>query len=345
MQNMRGLLIGLAVALVALVLVNQITSRRSQSTVEGGGFVELVPEGFDEAAVQEVVAYMGASPDSSVELERRGEGWVVPTAWSWPARETLVDRLFTDLTELNAEVRSSDPSVLADYEIGDDQGLHVVAKGSGGSELFHLIAGKNAERGGSFIRRAGSDTVAYTKKTLRSHFGIWADATAPQAKRWLDLQVHRVDRADVDKIRLEGDGEDLVLEKAFAMPEPAESDTAAAPPAVEIDRSTWTWKPDETGAIDKAKADGVLGLVASLNAADVADPDSLASYGLVPPERVAEVTMADGATTRIGFGHVLPSDSTRVYVRIDEKSPAVIQKNTVDRIFVSRESLTPKDES
>jgi hypothetical protein len=343
MRNMRGMLIALAVVLVALIALNQLTSRQRLSTVEGGGFAEVLPAGFDPEAVHSITAYLGSAPDSTVALEREGDGWIVTTAYGWPARDNLVDRLFTDLGELRAELRSSDEDVLGDYEIGDDEGLHVVGRGSGGSEIFHLVAGKNAERGGSFIRREGSSRVAYTKKTLRSHFGIWSDPAPPEARRWLDLQLHRVDRTNVDEIRLRDGGEEIVLTKVFETPEPAEGDTSGVMP--EPDRNTWTWAPDGGGEIQKSKADAILGLLSSLNATRVVDPDSLDAYGLVDATRVAEIVMHDAATTRIAFGHVLPADSTAVYVRVDEGKPAAIAKNTVDRIFVAREDLSPTDES
>lgn len=343
MRNMRSILIGLAVVLVALVVVSKITSRQRLATVEGGGFVDVMPANFDEKKVQSVTAYLGSSPDSTVELDRQGDGWIVTTAWGWPARENLVDRFFSDLDALNAELRSSTEEVLPDYEIGDDQGLHIVGKGSGGSEVFHLVAGKNAERGGSFVRREGSDRVAYTKKTLRSHFGIWSDPTAPESRRWLDLQLHKGDRKDVDKIVLHEGGADIVLQKAFETPAPAPEDTTGLAPSP--DRNTWTWEPDADGAIDKSKADAVLGLLSSLNASQVVNPDSLGSYGLDDPDRVAEITVQDGSTTRVAFGDVMPSDSTAVYVRVDEGKPAAIHKTTVDRIFVTREALSPPDES
>ena len=78
-----GILAGAAVVLAA---TSWLTSRQRYGTAEGGGFEALVRDDLDPAGVQHIRAWVGALPDSSVELARSGDGWVVPTRWNWPAR-------------------------------------------------------------------------------------------------------------------------------------------------------------------------------------------------------------------------------------------------------------------
>ena len=103
--------------------------------------------------------------------------------------ETLLD----DLSGLKGEKRSSSAEVLADYQIDEENGVHVVGAGTGGSELFHLVVGKTATRGGSFVRRHDSNDVFLAGASLRSSFGVWGDEPKPpEPKRWLELRVHRL---------------------------------------------------------------------------------------------------------------------------------------------------------
>jgi hypothetical protein len=142
---------------------------------------------------------------------------------------------------------------------------------------------------------------------------------------------------------LRGETGELTLERVFApMPPPAAPDSSidmgGTPP---VDRANYTYRADAKGEIDKAKADQVVGAVASLYAAEILDPSrSAADLGLAPPKRVAEVTMKDGTTTRILFGNPA-TDENRFYFQLEGGKPAEINKAAVERIFPDRKSLSP----
>jgi hypothetical protein len=355
----RKTLWGLFGALVVVGLLSMMTGRARYSTAEGGGFQDILP-GFDAGEVQTVKAWLGSLPDEPVELRRQGEGWVVASRWDWTAKEDLVKRLLDDLEGLRGEKRAASAEVLADFQADDSLGLHLVASGAGGGELFHLVVGKSSVRGGGFLRRAGSDEVYLTQAPLRSSFGVFGDEPkAPDAKRWIELRVHQADRQDVDRVVIHGAGGDIVLEKEFelveAAPEPtaaadsteaeadsAQAEAAAGPAPLVPDRTEWTWRPDRAGEFDKGKADGILGSLCSLYAFDVADPESLAAYGLDSPSRSVEVFFEDGDPLTVEFGND-SEDEKRTYFRIaPDGKPAEIYKSTVDRIFPTREDLKPK---
>jgi hypothetical protein len=335
----------LAVVLAVLVVLSWATSKKRYSTVGGGGFVAILTEPVDTGSIESIRAWLGSAPDSLVEIERTGEGWSVASRWGWAAKEDQVQRLLDDLGKLTGEKRASDEGVLADFQIDDESGLHVVAAAAGGSELFHLVVGKTAMRGGAFVRLHDSNDVYLTQAGLRSTFGVWGDEPKPpEARRWIDLNLHKADRLDVDKIVVRDGERELVLEKVFA--ETAPADTAAEGPAAEPqpNRSEWTWRPDSAGEIDKHRGDSILNTLCSVYASDVADPDSAEAYGLEDDPRLAELTYADGTVTRIVFGRET-EDGKSVYFRVgDAGMPAQIYKSTVDRIFAERETLSPKEE-
>jgi hypothetical protein len=342
----RRFLTILAGALVVLIALSLLTSKARYSTTKGGGFEPVLESKPDTGQIQTIKAWIGESPDSSIVLERSGDGWTIPSRYGWKAKSDLVQQLLDELSDLKGEIRSSKAEVLPDYQIDDQKGLHVVAASTGGGELFHLIAGKSAAQGGSFVRREGSNDVFMTRSSLRSTFGVWGDTPRPpDAKRWINLEVHKAERNDVDRIVLRSAAGEIVLQKEFATTPPppasgeAPADTAA--PAPSLDRSNWTWKSDARGPIDKAKADAILGTLCSLYAAEVADPAKIEEYGFGPGARVAELTFADGRTTRIEFGKEI-DDGKKVVFRVDGGMPAEIYKSSVDRIFQARKELSPE---
>jgi len=329
----------LAGALVVLAAVSWLTSRQRYGAAEGGGFEDVIAGDVDPGAVQTVRAWVGAFPDSAVELARRGDAWVVPSSGGWAAKKDLVDKLLEDVKGLRGELRSSSADVLADYRIDDENGMHLVGLGSGGGELFHVIVGKTALRGGGFVRRQGSDDVFLTPASLRSSFGLWGDEPkAPDAKRWLELRVTQLDRQDVDRIVLRDGPSEIVLEKTFPSTVP---DTTAAGPSLEVpDRTDWTWKPDASGEFDKRKADTVLGTLCNLYASDVVPAEGAEGYGLGEGARVAEVFLADGTKVTARFGNALEEEK-KTYLRVDDGLPGKIYQSTADRIFPKRSELKP----
>jgi hypothetical protein len=328
----------LAVALVVLGGLSYFTSRQRYGAAQGGGFESLLPSGVDAGAVQSIKAWVGAIPDTTVELTRSGDGWVVASRWNWKAKSDLVDRLVEDLKGLSGELRSSSADVLPDYQIDDDNGLHLVGTGAGGTEMFHLIVGKSATRGGTFVRKNGSNDVYLSTAALRSSFGLWGDEQKPpDPKRWIELRVNQTDRTNVDRIVLHDGSSVLTLDKEFP--------TAGAPDSSGVtkpDRANWTWKPDAAGPIDKAKADGILGTACNLYATDVVDPAGAADYGLADPTRWMELFLSDGSTVKVRFGTVLP-DEKKIYLAVgDDGLPAKTYESTVNRIFLKRSELKPQ---
>ena len=369
MMNSKTLGI-LAAVLVVLGLLSWATNRSRYATVKDGGFVEVMPESIDTGSIQRIRAWLGTHPDEALELERSGDGWVVASKWGWEAKKAQVDQVLEDLENLKGEKRASSSEVLADFQIDDESGLHLEALGSGGSSLVHVVVGKSAPGGGGFIRRAGSNDVYLTQAGLRSTFGIWSDEpTPPDAKRWVELRAFQAERNEVDAIILRDGSTEITLSKEIAMkapPQPveavetdgeggtdavdgaleSEADTTAAALAEPVpDRTNWTWKSDGEGAIDKNKADSILGLVCSLHATDVADPANVAEYGLGDPVRMVTVVFDGGRTETIAFG-APTEDDKRVYFRVGEDGkPAQINTSTVDRIFVERSELRPAEGS
>ena len=344
---MKSKTLGVLVAvLIVLGVLSYVTKQSRYSPVEGGGFTEILPEGLDPGGVQTLKGWLGSAPDDPVILERSGDGWVVASQWGWTAKEASVTRMLEDLAGLKGEKRSSSEDVLEDFLIDEDNGLHIVGLGAGGTELFHLVVGKVAAGRGAFVRTEGSNDVYLTSANLRSSYGLWGDSPAPpEGKHWVEMRVLQADRNEVDRITIREGSRELVLEKAFEepeVPEPAEGEeAAAAPPGA--DRATYAWAASDGQPVDKNKADGILGTLCSLYANEIVDPEGSADYGLDDSARTATLTFADGETKTVYFGATDEEDKN-VYLRVGESgNPARIYKSSVDRIFQDRDDLKPAE--
>lgn len=341
MERMRPLIFSLVGALAVLIAISQFTTSKRLETAEDGGFADVLGKSVDTGTIHDIKAWVGFAPDTVVHLSRKGDGWIVASAWDWPADQNKVDQLLNGISDLKGERRSADTSVLEDYAIDEENGLHLTGLTSGGGEVFHLVVGKNSRSGGNFVRRAGSDVVYTTRESMRSNFGLWSEEPkTPESKGWLDLELFRTDRLGIDKVSLTTEGKSLVLTKTFEE-QPPDSNGVVPPP----NRNVWAWEASDGDDVYKPKADNVVGALAAIRAAEAVDPTQIEAYGLGEGARIAEITLEDGTVHTFRFGDVSDEDESRVYVMVEEGRPALIYKSIVDRIFVSRSDLRPPAES
>lgn len=344
MNNLKTLIGVLAVLFVVMFLAQMLTDRRGP-TVEQGGFETLVDASVEADAIDVVRGWLAASPDTTIELRRTPDGWVAASAHDWPVREDRVTTLLGMLEGLSGEKRSSSADVLADYQLDDETGFHLVAGSDGGTELLHLVVGKNA-RGGDFVRRDGSNDVYLTAAGIRSSFGLWGETPTISQRQWIDTEVLKVDAKEIDAVTIDGDGVELALTRQFEeLPPSSADDEEGADLGGEpgLDRNAYTYAPDGAGEIDKAKADRLVRSAASLYAYDVADPDSIDAYGLGGDAALVTIRMSDGTEHHLRFGEITADD--RRYFMIEGGKPALIHKGTPERLFVERSTLSPETET
>ena len=285
--------------------------------------------------------------DVSLEMKKTPAGWVVSSSWDVPANPERIDALLRTLSGLAGEFRSDNADVLADYGLADDRAVHIRGYGEQG-EAFGLEVG-NASQGqpGNFVRIPGSDAVYLTQNGVLSQLGIYGEPTAPQARHFLDLQAVKEDRLTVDRVILQDGGTVLEMAKEFAEVPAAEGDTTGAGP--QIDRLTWEWKlvQPRQAALAKTKADGVLGTLVNIRAADVDDPGRPADdYGLGQPLRSATLVLEDGRQIVLEFGAHREADGDKAagtWMRIQGQSTVwVVTDYTTKNIFKTVEDLLPE---
>lgn len=333
---LTGILVVLIVVSVAQKTSHERATSRASSEV-------LVPGPLARADLSRLTIGYGQEADVVV-LAAAPEGWRVATAWDARASDQRIDGLLQTLGDLRGEFRSDSADVIADYGFADSTKITLAGFDASGREAFRLEVGGKPEQGmGNFVKRPGDNAVYLTGQSLLSNLGLWSGPARPQSRHFVELQALRLDRQDIDAIRLEGD-EHLTLTKEYEVIEPAPEDTVyteAFP-----DRAQWEWRLDDGRRAVKTKADGVLGAVTNIRAQDIADPAvPLADYGLDKTARRAVLVGPDGSETVLLFGAQRETAGTVPggYYAVCGDSPTiwVVGEFNVNNIFKTRAELLP----
>ncbi len=346
----RNLLI-LAVVLAGLLGISLFQKADHKKSTSGSATVKVV-EGTISADQLDRITLGHGENDTAVELVSTPTGWAVASAWDAPASMTRIESLLRNLSDLSGEFRSDNESVLADYGLTDDQAVKVRAYDKDGTEILALEVGNTPERvPGNFIKRPGSNAVYLSQTNLLSQFGLYEGPGVPGFSHFLELQAVKKDRLEVDRIVLNNEGRTLEMVKEFAEAKPVPGQVELPEEATEPagpDRTTWEWKmtSPRAKALAKTKADGVLGSLVSIRAADVDDPaGDLAVYGLDEPSRSATMFMADGSEMTVVFGHKREAAGDikeGIWMKVSgEPTVWVVPEYTVNNIFKTEADLVP----
>ncbi len=318
----------LVAILIVLIGLRYVQKSSHESTLAESGFATLFPA----VATGEIgrLVIDGPGP-GAIELLRGGDVWRVETSHGHPAAGDKMERLLGELVGLKGEFRSDRESVLADYALDDKRAVHLKAYDLSGKELGHLLLGERLTgAAGFFAMKAGEKSAYAASGNLIGDIGVWGETRDPVAKTFLDLKAFTVDRQQVDAITLTTGDKRLELAKAFAAP----ADTGAA------GRSQYRWLAGQR-ELDRAKADGVLGALASIQAQNVLDP--AAEHGFAGARRAVELKLADGSTRRLEFGGPVSAPEAGVALRVSGGGAVyLVYENLPERIFKTRDELLPE---
>ncbi len=331
--------------LIGISLVQKASHKKS---VSGSAVTVLLAGAVAKDDLSRITISYGLE-SNVVELMATPEGWIVPSSFDAKAADEKIDTLLRNLEDLSGEFRSESESVVADYGLGSENSVRIRAFSPGGDEVLALDVGNKSENSpGNFIKSPDNFSVFLTQKSVLSHLGLYDGPARPKSSHFVDLQVVKEDRQDVDRIILRDGDEILDLAKEFAVVMPAEDDTTGAEPSV--DRMTWEWKliAPETKALAKTKADGVLGALVSVRAVDVSDHTvDLATYGLAEPTKAATFFLNDGREVVLEFGSVREADGDQpagTWMMVQGQPTVwVVTEYAVNNAFKKIEDLLPEE--
>lgn len=348
-------LVPLAILLVVLVVAVVLLKRSPAPTrlADEVGFERILPESLTADAIQGIDLYQGDKKDDTVQLRRQGDAWVAASYHNAPVKADKVSKLLDGVGGLEGEVRADKAEVLDAFQLKDDQALHVLLYTDKADQPeAHLLAGKSSGRSG-FVRSAEKNRVYSVDLNLRTEAGLYGEETdkVPEAKPWLNLQLHDVPKDQVTAVELQSPDRRVQLTLKKPEPEkPAEEkpgddeaksedkpDTAAAPEA----KPEWELvEPKVSYPLKQGMVEGLVATLRTLRGDDVAAPDKMAEYGLNSPAYRAVLTVEEEGKdaprqVAVAVGKTVSEEDEKRYVRLEqENSPVyVLPKWSFNQVF------------
>ena len=333
----------LIIILIALLAAVVYVKRPPEPTklAHEVGFERVLPTSITAEAIHGIDLYQGEKKDDAVKLRRQGDAWVAASYHNAPVKADKVSKLLDGVGSLEGDVRADKADVLNAFNLQDAQALHVLLYMDKSDEpQAHLLAGKSSGRS-EFVRRADQNRVYSVDFNLRSEAGLYGDDTdkTPEAKPWLNLQIHDVPENQVTRVELQLPERRIQLALNKPAPEKpveskksengeakAEDEPKPAAPA----KAMWELvEPKVDYALKQGAIEGLVRALRTLRGDDVVASDKAAEYGLdSPPYRALLTLEEEGKEPRqvaIAVGKTVSEEDEKRYVRLEsDKSPVYL---------------------
>lgn len=301
----------LFLALAAAVVVQKIQAPRNQ----GFEITRPLNLSFEKEKVQSLRLTFRAE---AVEILKKDDAWFIATEWNTRAGAERVDSLLNLLMNLRGELRSTDPELLKDYGLQDEEAVRVELYGPENKEnLFTLLLGTGAaESELTFVRKPGSSEVFAVERPLLGAAGFQSSkeaGTVPEAGYWNDLRLLKDDTAD---IRV------LAFKRGDAKPGAAFSLVKSETGEGENKTVSWSFgKKTDAFEPDPRKIEDLLQLLAGARALKAVNPAG--DYGLDKPLVELELTLQDKKKVR--FRVSSSGEETKSYFIQSSEDSAVFE--------------------
>jgi hypothetical protein len=213
-----------------------------------------------------------ARPAIDIELEKKGDAWVMNKPAQGPADATAVNAALDQLAGVHAtSVLSKSPESHATFEIEDTKAIKLQVF-AGADVVFDVLVGKDMGAD-SAVRVPGGAPVMRADRALTAMF-------SRNANEWRDKSIAKVDRTKV---------------KSIEWTSPTGS--------YKFDRAGESWTPvagTNIERLDTAKLDALASALYALNADNFGDAG--AQTGVTPNSPSVTIVTTDGATTVLRLG-------------------------------------------
>ncbi len=370
-KQLIPLAILLVVLVVAVVLLKRPPTR--PKLADEVGFERILPASVTADAIQGIDLYQGDQTDDTVKLRRQGDAWVAASHHNAPVKGDKVSKLLDGVSGLEGEVRADKAEVLDAFKLQDTEALHVlIYTDKPDKPEAHLLAGKSSGRSG-FVRSAEQNRVYSVDLNLRTEAGLYGDETdkGPEAKPWLDLQLHDVPKDQVTEVALQlperrlrlvlnqpepekpADGEGAKAGEAASSEAKSEGTvdkSADAKPAAPEARPEWELvEPKVKYPLKQGAVEGLVATLRTLRGDDVVAPDKTAEYGLDNPPYRAVLTVAEegkeARQVKVAVGNIVSEENEKRYVRLeqDESPVYLLPKWSFNQVFPTLGTLLTLD--
>ena len=162
---------------------------------------------FDTALVKRLVVYKGRNPDLKMIATCKPDGmWKVDTSFGIDARIDAVENILKTLKGIKGELRAETKSLFADYEIEDENALHVVLEDARGRQVYHLLVSflKEMWRTKNFVRVEGSEKTYMVREDVLGLFNASGKGGPIGAACIANFSLWSFDAQDIDRLELYG---------------------------------------------------------------------------------------------------------------------------------------------
>jgi hypothetical protein len=308
------IIIGIVAVLIALAVFKKIVQSietAKQLAREAASDYVLIKDS-PESLVNKITVYRGDEEANKLILSKDPEGeWVIESRLKTKARAPVINNFLKDLNGLKGEVRSDTKDVLGDFQIQDNQAVHLILESGKRGVLYHLeISLLRPVWNKNFIRREGSNKVVLVKKDFLSQFNFYGKDSKVDDIFITDLKVFSFEQNDIQKFKISINGkEPISLSKAGQ-------------------ENAWSIEPalSEEEELDVSKIEEFLRNISGMIAKEPLDP-GINTYGFDKPK--LEITLFDSKANKahtlivgnyieadkLHYAKILPSG--RVYTLYD----------------------------
>lgn len=256
--------------------------------------------------------------DQVMEIQKKDEGWQIISEWNTLAGTERVDSFLNQLMNLQGELRSTDPGLLKDFGLEDEEALWVELYGADRQqELFTLLVGTGAaESEAVFVRKPGSAEVFAVDRPLLAAAGYSSTKETGVAREmgfWNDLRLFRGETAEIQALAFHR--KDAAPGAVFSL---LKKET------LEGENKTAAWVFDGTPPAfepDPRKVEDLLQLLAGARALKALNPSG--DYGLDKPLVELELTLKEGKKIRLSVSS--SGTETKSYFLRTSADPAVFE--------------------
>lgn len=196
-MNARNIIIlAVVLALLGGALWYRKTGQPPADLVTADSLHRFAPDKLDPATVDTVELTRPGSP--MVRLEKKDGQWRIPALGDAPASSQSVEHLLNAVMELRGEHRSSDPAIVADYNLADSSALSL-SLSAGHAEELRLLFGKGDFRN-VFLRAANSTEVYVAPGAILGNMGAHGQTLSEQF--WIETTLLSLNWADIQELRV-----------------------------------------------------------------------------------------------------------------------------------------------
>ena len=189
MTKLQKILSGFIVLQVALVAV--VFWPRGTTVSEAGPLFS----NLDIASIQRIT--IAGESGESLEFVRQGEAWIVPEAGDYPANDTSLEEMVTNLSAIQTNrLIARTPDSHSRLQVADDDFLRRVTLTRNDGTVETLFVGSTATGQETHVRRGGEDET-YLTNAVQS----WQ--VNPQISSWIETAYVSLTAPEVNRVVVE----------------------------------------------------------------------------------------------------------------------------------------------